>query len=67
LPFLGVIIGYFAWFLTSIQLWLVEFFAKPSWAAPAVAFPWYALAIVYAIMIFVIYKWIYARPKPKQK
>ncbi|MGD0977067.1 MAG: ComEC/Rec2 family competence protein [Minisyncoccia bacterium] len=67
LPFLGVIIGYFAWFLTAIQLWLVEFFAKPSWAAPAVAFPWYALAITYVVMIFVIYKWIYARPKPKQK
>lgn len=55
-PFLGTIIGYFAWFLTSIQLFLVKFLAKPGWATIPINFPWYLLVVVYIIGIYIFWK-----------
>jgi len=66
-PFLGQLIGYFAWFLTSIQIFLVRLFSRPSWAALSVGFPWYALIIVYAAMILVIIKLSRVKSKPESK
>ena len=51
MPFLGQLVGYFAWLLTSIELGIIIFFAKPSWAAVSVGFTWHMIVIAYAIMI----------------
>jgi competence protein ComEC len=67
LPILGQIAGYFAWFLTSIQIWLIRFFSSPSWASLSVGFPWYILIIIYAILIFVVVKYLHVGSRTESK
>lgn len=50
LPFLGQFIGYFAEFLSLIQLDLVQLFAKPAWAAIPIKFPLYLLVLIYPLI-----------------
>lgn len=56
LPFLGQIIGYFAWLITAIELGLIKLFAKPSWAAISVGFNWLAVTLVYVAIILLLLK-----------
>ncbi len=54
LPFLGQLVGYFVWLLTSIQLGLIGLLAKPSWAAVSMEFSWYLVVLVYVFGFFVL-------------
>jgi competence protein ComEC len=65
LPILGQIGGYFAWFVTSIQLFIVKLFAKPSWASLSVGFPLYALIATYIVIIYFAFKLNYVRSDKK--
>ena len=50
-PFLGQLVGYFAWLLTAAQLGIIKLFAAPSWAAVAVDFNWPVLIAGYCLLI----------------
>ncbi|MDP2932824.1 MAG: ComEC/Rec2 family competence protein, partial [bacterium] len=51
LPFLGRLVGYFAWLVSAFELGVIKLFAKPSWAAISVQFNWYAVILAYAAII----------------
>jgi competence protein ComEC len=51
LPFLGQLVGYFAWLVSEFELGVIKLFAKPSWAAVSVQFNWYAVILAYAAII----------------
>lgn len=51
-PFLGQLIGYFAWILTAIQLGIIKLFAAPSWAAVTISFNWPMLIAGYCLLIW---------------
>ncbi len=55
-PFLGQLIGYLAWLLTTVELDIIKILAKPSWAAVSVGFTWYMVAIAYILMIVCLVK-----------
>jgi competence protein ComEC len=56
MPFLGQIVGYFAWFLTSLQLWIVKVLAKPDWAAISLELKWYSIVIAYILLVWLVVK-----------
>ena len=51
LPFLGRLIGYFAWLVSAFELGVIKLFAKPSWAAVSVQFNWYAVILAYVVIV----------------
>jgi len=51
LPFLGQLVGYFAWLVSAFELGIIQLFAKPGWAALSVRFNWYAVILAYAAII----------------
>jgi len=51
LPFLGQLVGYFAWLVSAFELGVIKLFAKPSWAAVSVQFNWYAVILAYAAIV----------------
>jgi competence protein ComEC len=54
LPFLGRLVGHFAWLLASFELGVIQLFAKPRWAAMNIHFNWLALIIAYALIIGIL-------------
>ncbi len=56
LPFLGQLVGYFAWLLTAFQIYIVKLFSVPSWAIFSVNFSWYSVAISYLAIIISLRK-----------
>ena len=60
-PFLGQLVGYFAWFLTSLQLVIIKLFAKPGWATASVEIGWYSIVGAYVIFIWLVRKF---KPRP---
>jgi competence protein ComEC len=54
LPFLGRLVGHFAWLLASFELGVIQLFAKPRWAAVSTHFNWLALIIAYALIIGIL-------------
>ncbi len=61
-PFLGQIVGYFAWLITTIELWIIKLLAKPSWAALSVGIGWYVVVLIYAFFIILLI-WLNRRDK----
>lgn len=55
-PLLGQLVGYFAWFLSSVQLWVIHVFAKSDWAVVNVRFGWYLVGLSYVFLV-----WIFRR------
>ncbi len=56
IPFLGQLIGYFLWLVTSFELGIIRLLAKPSWATVSIGFSWPVVIIVYVIIIsFLVY------------
>lgn len=55
-PFLGRLIGYFVWLLSAVELGIVKFFSKASWAIIQVHFPWYLVLLVYVLIVISIAK-----------
>ena len=55
-PFLGQLVGYFAWLLSSIQLWIISVFAKPDWAVVGIRFGWYLVLLAYAVFVWYLKK-----------
>jgi len=53
-PFLGRLVGHFAWLLSSFELGVIQLFAKPRWAAMSIHFNWLALIIAYALIIGIL-------------
>jgi competence protein ComEC len=53
-PFLGQVVGYFAWLITTVELWVIKLLAKPSWATVSIGFSWYAVILIYIIFISLI-------------
>jgi hypothetical protein len=51
LPFLGRLVGYFAWLVSAFELGAIKLFAKPGWAAVSVQFDWCAVILAYAAII----------------
>ncbi len=51
LPFLGRLVGYFAWLVSAFELGVIKLFAKPSWATVSVQFNWYAVILAYVVII----------------
>ena len=51
LPFLGQLVGYFAWLLTFVQLGIVKLFAAPGWATSTVNFNWPMLIAGYCVLV----------------
>jgi competence protein ComEC len=51
LPFLGQLVGYFAWLVSAFELGVIKLFAKPNWAAVSAQFNWYMVALAYAAII----------------
>jgi competence protein ComEC len=51
LPFLGRLVGYFAWLVSAFELGVIKLFAKPSWAAVSVRFNWYAVILAYVVIV----------------
>ena len=56
LPFLGQFVGYFAWFLTTVELGIVRMFAAPSWASISIGLSWYEVVAVYAFIVWALLK-----------
>ncbi|MEX1063948.1 MAG: ComEC/Rec2 family competence protein [Candidatus Paceibacterota bacterium] len=56
LPFLGQIVGYFAWLLTAFQIYAVKLFSTPSWAVFSVNFSWYMIIVSYLAIIVLLKK-----------
>lgn len=54
--FLGQLVGYFAWFLTTVQLVIVRLFAAPSWSAISISISWPGLVIGYLVVLGFVYK-----------
>lgn len=64
-PFIGQLFGYFVWFLSSIQLWVIRIFAKPKWAAVFINFPWYLVVLAYVLILFYLWHFNFKATKPK--
>jgi competence protein ComEC len=65
LPFLGRLVGYFAWLVSAFELGVIKLFAKPGWAAISVQFKWYAVILAYAAIIgFLI--WLSRKNREKE-
>ncbi len=62
LPFLGRLIGYFAWLVSAFELGVIKLFAKPSWAAVSIQFNWYAVILAYAAILYFLI-WLNRRDK----
>ncbi len=66
LPFLGQLVGYFAWLVSAFELGVIKLFAKPDWAAVSVQFNWYGVILAYAaIVAFLI--WLSRRNRGEEK
>ena len=53
LPFLGQVVGYVAWIITSFEIGVIKFLAKPDWASVSIGFSWYwAVALLGLIFWF---------------
>lgn len=55
-PFFGQLVGYFAWFLSSIQLWIIHTFAKPDWAVVGIKFNRYLVVLSYILLVLLTKK-----------
>ncbi len=55
-PFLGQVVGYFAWFLTTIELGVIKLFAKPDWAAVPIELNRLSVIVAYILLILFIHK-----------
>lgn len=51
MPFLGQLIGYFTWLLTTAELNIIKFFAWPSWATVSIELKWYWVVAAYVILV----------------
>jgi len=67
LPLLGQVIGYFAWFLSVIQLDIVQTFAKPKWAAITVSLSWYWVVIIYLLLVIFLSRILFFTKSSKSK
>ena len=56
LPFLGQLIGYFAWFVTAIELGIIKLLAKPSWASLPIKLEWYWIVAAYGFLLALLVK-----------
>lgn len=55
-PFLGQLVGYFAWLLTALELGIVKLFAKPSWATIPIELKWYMVITIYVLFVLFLVK-----------
>ena|SRR3989344_821116 len=53
-PFLGQSLGYFAWLITSVQIGIINIFAKPVWASVTFGIGWPGVIIFYALLILLL-------------
>lgn len=54
--FFGQLIGYFGWFVTTVQLSIVRLFAAPSWSAISIGISWSGLVVGYLVIFAVVFK-----------
>ena len=66
LPFLGQLVGYFAWLVSAFELSVIKLFAKPDWATVSVQFKWHAVVVVYAVIVGFL-TWLNRRNRHKEK
>ncbi|MFH1769441.1 MAG: ComEC/Rec2 family competence protein [Parcubacteria group bacterium] len=52
---LGIIFGYIAWFISSLELTVIRIFAKFDWAALTFSISWYVMVLSYIILIIFLY------------
>lgn len=50
-PFLGQLIGYFAWLLSIVEIKIVRALAQPSFAAITISFNWTLVVLTYVLII----------------
>lgn len=66
LPFLGRLVGYFAWLVSAFELGVIKLFAKPGWAAISVQFGWPALILAYILIVGFLF-WLDSKNKKGEK
>lgn len=55
-PFLGQLIGYFAWLVTAFELGVIKLLAKPDWASLSIKLEWYWIVAAYLFLIALVVK-----------
>lgn len=66
LPIFGQIVGYFAWLLTSIEIFIIRLLARPSWAAVSIGLKWYMVVVAYALIVWFLV-WLKKRDEAADK